>query len=173
MGSGFLPIAASLGMRHHAVMKALLAVLALGTGAPTLAQTSEQTAVMQAIEAAVLLPEGAGELAEYSRNYAAGPDGKVLAFYVIPFETLITDEDVGCEVMLEDLESRPCTDEEVAEMVRDDLARAERMGKAGQSRWFDSYGELPLVLDGGCNFIEIIYDPKTKRIERAECNGYA
>ena len=154
-------------------MKALLAVLALGTGAPTLAETAEQTAIMQAIEAVVVLPEGAGELAEYSRNYAAGPDGKVLAFYVIPFETLITDEDVGCEVMLEDLESRPCTDEEVADMVRDDLARAERMGNAGQSRWFDSYGELPLVLDGGCNFIEIIYDPKTKRIESAECNGYA
>jgi hypothetical protein len=154
-------------------MKALLAILALGTGAPTLAETAEQTAIMQAIEAAVALPEGAGSLDEYSRNYAIGPDGKVLAYYVIPFATLITNEEDGCEVMLEDLESRPCTDEEVAEMIQDDLARAERMGKPGQSRWFYSYGELPLVLDGGCNFIEIIYDPQTMRVERAECNGDA
>lgn len=128
---------------------------------------------MRAVEAAVVLPEGAGALGEYSRNYAVGPDGKIIAHYIIPFATSNSDEEDGCEVMLEDLESRPCTDEEVAEMDRDDLAYAERMGKAGQSRWFDSYGELPLVLDGGCGFIEIIYDPKEKRVERAECNGEA
>ena len=128
---------------------------------------------MQAIEAAVVVPEGAGALDEYSRNYAVGPDGKIVAVYVSPSEPLVTDEEDGCEVMLEDFESRPCTPEEVAEMVRDDQASAERMGKAGQSRWFDSYEDLPVVLDGGCGFIEIIYDPKTKRIERVECNGEA
>lgn len=128
---------------------------------------------MRSIEAAVVLPKGAGALDEYSRNYAVGRDGKIIAYYVIPFATSITEGEDGCEVMLENLESRPCTDEEVAEMVRDDLAQAERRGRAGQSRWFDSYGELPLVLDGGCGFIEIIYDPETKRIERAECNGEA
>jgi hypothetical protein len=156
-------------MRHHAVMKGILAILALACSA----QSSEQTAIMRAIEASVVLPEGADALEEYSRNYAVGPDGRIMAYYVIPSDPIIADEDDGCEVMLEDLESRPCTSEEVAEMVRDDQARAARMGKVGQSRWFESYGELPLVLDGGCNFIEIIYDPQTKRIERVECNGEA
>ncbi len=128
---------------------------------------------MQAIEVAVVLPEGAGALDEYSRNYATGPDGKVLAHYVIPTESSVADEDHGCEVMLANFDSRPCTDEEVAEMVRDDQARAERMGRAGQSRWLESYSELPLVLDGGCGFIEIVYNPQSKQIERAECNGEA
>lgn len=128
---------------------------------------------MRAIEAAVVLPEGAGALDEYSRNYALGPDGKILAVYVSPSEPPIANAEYGCEVMLEDLESRPCTEEEVAELVRDNEASAERMGKAGQSRWFDNYGEMPRVLDGGCGFIEIVYDPQTRRIERAECNGEA
>ncbi|ASJ92082.1 hypothetical protein CBR61_14855 [Porphyrobacter sp. CACIAM 03H1] len=128
---------------------------------------------MQAIEAAVVLPEGAGALDEYSRNYAVGPDGKVLARYVIPSESSVADEDHGCEVMLANFDSRPCTDEEVAEMVRDDQARAERIGKAGQSRWLESYSELPFVLDAGCGLIEIVYNPHSKQIERAECNGEA
>ena len=128
---------------------------------------------MRTIEATVVLPEGAGALDAYSRNYAVKPDGKILAVYVRPSEPQVADEEEGCEVMLEDFESRPCTDEEVAEVVRDDQARAQRMGKAGQARWFDSHEELPLVLHGGCGFIEIIYDPQTKRIERAECNGEA
>jgi hypothetical protein len=154
-------------------MKVFPAILALAAGTACTAQSSEQAAIMRAIEAAVVLPEGAGGLDEYSRNYAVKPDGKILAVYVSTSEPSVADEEDGCEVMLEDLESRPCTDEEVAEMVRDNQLSAERMGKAGQSRWFDSYEELPVVLDGGCGFITIIYDPQAKRIERAECNGEA
>lgn len=154
-------------------MKVILAILALAAATACSAQSSEQAAIIRAIEAAVVLPEGAAALDEYSRNYAVRPDGKILAVYVSPSEPVVAAEDDGCEVMLEDLEARPCTDDEVAERVRDDQSRAERMGNAGQSRWFDSYEELPVVLDGGCGFIEVIYDPKTKRIERAECNGEA
>jgi hypothetical protein len=172
-GRSLTAIAATTRMRHHAVMKVFPAILALAAGTACSAQSSEQAAIMRAIEAAVVLPEGARALAEYSRNYAVGPDGKILAVYVSPSEPQVADEEYGCEVMLEHLEWRPCTNDEVAAMIRDDQASAERMGAAGQSRWFDNYEELPLVLDGGCGFIKIIYDPKAKRIERAECNGEA
>lgn len=128
---------------------------------------------MRAIEAAVVLPTGAGALDEYSRNYAVGPDGKILAFYVKPGEPPIAGAYYGCNVMLVNLESRPCTEDEVAEMVRRDQERAETMGKAGQSRWFENYREMPFVLDGGCGFIEITYDPRSKQIESTECNGEA
>lgn len=128
---------------------------------------------MNAIERSVIMPAGAGKLDEYSRNYAIGLDGKVIAIYVTPHEPDAKGEDVGCEVMLEDLESRPCTEAEEAQLVADDQALAVTQGEAGQSRWFGDYRELPTILDGGCDVVTIIYDPRAKQVERAECNGDA
>ena len=122
---------------------------------------------------AVVLPEKAGSLEDYSRAYATGPDGKVITIYVTPHAANPADEDGGCEVMLENLESRPCTKAEEAELASHDEALAATLGKAGQSRWFDDYLELPRILDGGCNAVTIIYDPHTKKVESAECNGEA
>lgn len=128
---------------------------------------------MQAIEKAVILPEKASALDEYSRNYATGPDGKVIGIYVTPHDIDPAGEDVGCEVMLEDLESRTCTEAEEAELAARDQALAAKQGNAGQSRWFDDYLELPTIMDGGCDVVTIIYDPRAKRVESAECNGEA
>jgi hypothetical protein len=147
--------------------------MVLATGTACSGQTSEQTAIMRAIEAAVVLPEGASALDDYSRNYALQPDGKIIAVFVIPRDTGGLAEDAGCETMLENGDARPCTEAEMAEDKAFEEALANAHGEAGQSRWFDDRLELPAVNGGGCGFIEILYDPQTAQIERAECNGDA
>lgn len=126
---------------------------------------------MHGIEEAVVLPEGARPLDAYSRNYALQPDGKVIAVFVIPHEKGGVAEGAGCEIMLENGDARPCTEAELAEDKAFDEALANAQGEAGQSRWFDDRLELPAVNGGGCGMVTIIYDPRTKRIESAECNG--
>lgn len=126
---------------------------------------------MHGIEEAVVLPEGARPLDAYSRNYALQPDGKVIAVFVIPGEKGGVAEGAGCEIMLENGDARPCTEAELAEDKAFDEALANAQGEAGQSRWFDDRLELPAVNGGGCGVVTIIYDPRSKQIESAECNG--
>ena len=155
-------------------MRAVFYAIALATSAGcSQQQASEQELIMRAIESAVHLPAGAKPLEEYSRNYASGPDGKVIGVYVLPMPTEAQVGDVGCERMLENFDSRPCTDVERAEGAARDKATADLFGKANQTRWFDDYRELPMILDGGCNLIEIIFDPQSKLIQSAQCNGDA
>lgn len=169
----FMAIASIPHQSHYPEMKTVLALLALFAGSACSAQSSEQEAIIETIEKAVVLPEKAGSLEEYSRNYASGPDGKVIGIYVTPYAADPADGDLGCEVMLENLGSRPCTKAEEAEQASHDQALAATLGEAGQSRWFDDYLELPTILDGGCDAVTIIYDPHTKKVESAECNGDA
>ena len=126
---------------------------------------------MHGIEEAVVLPEGARPLDAYSRNYALQPDGKVIAVFVIPHEKGGVAEGAGCEIMLENGDARPCTEAELAEDKAFDEALANAQDEAGQSRWFDDRLELPAVNGGGCGVVTIIYDPRSKQIESAECNG--
>lgn len=128
---------------------------------------------MDAIEAAVELPAGAKALDDYSRDYALRPDGKVIGIFVTPRPAEARDSEYGCDVIIEDGESRPCTEAEEAETAAFDKAMADNLGQAGQSRWFEDYRELPTILDGGCGMVEIIFDPQLQRIESAQCNGEA
>jgi hypothetical protein len=100
---------------------------------------------MRAIDTAVELPAGAKALGEYSRNYEMRPDGKVMAVYVMPKPVKARDSDYGCEVMLKDFESRPCTDAEEAEIAGQEDVTADLFGQANQSRWFDNYSDLPMI----------------------------
>lgn len=45
-------------------------------------------------------------------------------------------------------------------------------GAAPGRRWVD-FDELPLIDDGGCGVVELIYDVKTGVIEDVYCNGIA
>jgi hypothetical protein len=155
-------------------MKLILAsMLSLASTGANAAPLAEHKALMGQIESTVQLPEGARSIDQYSRNYALRADGKVVAIFVIPPEPIWNgSEGFGCEVMLEDFTSRPCTEEEIAETKQQDAVTAMRFGAADESRWFDDYRELPTILDGGCMQIEIIFDPRSKQIESAECNGF-
>ena len=128
---------------------------------------------MRAIESAVKLPATAKTLEEYSRNYAFRPYGKVIAVYVIPRPAEQRGSEVGCEVMLENFGSRSCTHAEKVKIADQEKRTAERFGQANQSRWFGDYLELPMITDGGCSLIEIIYDPRSHRLQSTQCNGEA
>lgn len=41
----------------------------------------------------------------------------------------------------------------------------------GQRRWRAE--RLPTVMDGGCAVVNIIYDPRARKIENTYCNGLA
>ncbi len=68
---------------------------------------------MDEIEHKVALPKGAMPLASYGRGYAFSSGGKVVATYLVPFPPIEMGK--NCEVMLENLNSRPCTTQEIAE----------------------------------------------------------
>ena len=153
-------------------MKAVLYAIALTSSAGcSKEQASEQELIMRAIELAVHLPAGANPFEEYSRNYASLPDGKVIGIYVLPWTTEAKQDDIGCEVALKNFGSRPCTDAEMAESAAQEKATAKLFGQDNQTRWFDDYHELPMVLDGGCDLIEIIFDPQSHLIQSAQCSG--
>ncbi len=72
------------------------------------------------IEKQVKLPEGAARLSDYGRNYAFKGAGIVTGIYLIPIGTEERDE--GCEVMLANMASRPCSAQEMASIS--DMQRA-------------------------------------------------
>ena len=151
-----------------------LAVFSLLTGCANSSPSAspEHQTVFETIEANVRLPAGAFPLDRYSRNYAKRPDGKFVATYIVPFTSLQHDEgDLGCDVMLEDFGSRPCSEAEIAESHHRDLQYAKSYGTAGETRWFDNYLEMPFINDGGCLQIDIVFDPLTSVIESVKCNG--
>lgn len=155
-------------------MRGIFYAIALLSGAAcSQEQASEHELVMRTIEAAVKLPAEAKALDKYSRNYALRPDGKVVGIYVIPRSTEGRASDDGCEVLLKDLGSRPCTDAEKKTIADEEKTAAELFGQANQSRWFDDYRDLPMILDGGCDQIEIVFDPRSRAIQSAQCNGEA
>ena len=122
----------------------------------------ERDRLTDTIEARVKLPQGAGRLSDYARYYAFDEQGMVLGVYVPGYEW--PDTDATCGEILEDLSIRevPCP----AEPKGDNLL-------AGQRGWVDSKYKLPMVMDGGCSVVTVVYDPKSNRVKNVECNGGA
>jgi hypothetical protein len=44
---------------------------------------------------------------------------------------------------------------------------------AGQRRWVPDEGQLPNISEGGCGVVEVLFDPATDEVKRAECNERA
>jgi hypothetical protein len=146
---------------------ALFLPLALCVGCA--AETSGHEAMMRQIEASVELPAGASAIDDYARNYAALPDGTVIAIYVKPHEPVTLD--AGCDEVGADFETLPCSEETVAELERQDAQWTKAIGAAGESRWLDDYRDLPGIFDGGCMQIEVRFDPRSNEIKSVACNG--
>ena len=43
----------------------------------------------------------------------------------------------------------------------------------GQRRWLQDRWNLPGISDGGCSVVNVLYNPATKKVEEAVCNGAA
>ncbi len=66
---------------------------------------------------------------------------------------------------------RPLTPHEITTMKAEKAAAEARWGVAGKRYWRDSTDDFPIMDDGGCEQINIIYDTATKRFDYAMCNG--
>jgi hypothetical protein len=139
---------------------AFAAILLAGCGT---SDERRHDALMSRIEQTLQLPQGASQIEEYARYYAETDTAEITAVYLIPFDDAIGPNDV-CEEVLADFSTReaPCPD----------LRPAWAM-PAGQRRWVDDPRKLPMINDGGCSVIEVVFDPATSRVTRAECNGEA
>jgi hypothetical protein len=127
----------------------------------TTPEERQHNKLMDIIEARVKLPEGARGLSEYARHYAVDEKGFIVGVYAPGYRAPAPDE--GCEELLENMASRPIPCEE---------PEGDRL-LAGQRHWVGNTDRLPLILDGGCGVITIIYDPKAGAVKSATCNGEA
>lgn len=144
-------------------------LLLLASAAPAATSRSHE-ALMDKIERAVVLPKGAKPLNAYGRNYAFSGRDKVVATYLLPSAPLDMSE--GCDVMLEDGKSRPCTKKEIAKAAKSDASNVAAQTPAGKRRWYDSVRSLPEISDGGCMQVRVEYDIATRHVSTATCNGY-
>ena len=127
----------------------------------TTTEERQHNELMDVIEARVKLPDGARPLSEYARHYAADEKGFVVGVYAPGYRAPGPDE--TCEELLEDMTSRqvPCVEAEGDRLL------------SGQRQWVGNTDKLPLIMDGGCGVITVIYDPRAGVIKSATCNGEA
>lgn len=139
----------------------LIASLSLLGGCTTSAQR-ERDKLADRIEARVKLPLGAARLEDYAHYYGFDQRGFVVGLYA-PGYAAPNPSDT-CEKVLEDLTTRvvPCA----AQTGKDRL-------RTGERRWVEKSEQLPMIMDGGCSVVTIIYDPKRDVIKDAYCNGVA
>jgi len=43
----------------------------------------------------------------------------------------------------------------------------------GKRRWMADKRDLPMVMDGGCMVVNVVYDLAKKKVEQSSCNGVA
>lgn len=69
--------------------------------------------------------------------------------------------------------SRFYTEANSGEVIGTYVAGAQSGLPVGQRRWVKDIYHLPAIDDGGCFIVNVIFDPKTKKVTRASCNGIA
>tara|TARA_B100000378_G_scaffold270455_1_gene259707 strand:+ start:799 stop:1260 length:462 start_codon:yes stop_codon:yes gene_type:complete len=153
-------------MKPTAALACLPLVICIAADRP-----SDRQALTDEIEQTVRLPDGAQPLTAYGRNYAFDGQDKVVATYLIP--SLHSSQDEGCEVMLDNFDSRPCTQEEIKELAEAEASMTASQTPAGEIRWHESPKSLPFINDGGCAQVNVEYDVAAHRILAVECNGEA
>ena len=144
-------------------MKILLAIASvLLLAACATEEQLERDRLTDEIEARVKLPLGARKLADYARYYAFDKGGMVVGVYAPGYARPNPDD--ACGELLGDMSIReiPCP----SAPKGDDLL-------AGQRGWRNSSRELPLIADGGCSVVTLLYDPKIGAVKKVECNGEA
>lgn len=117
--------------------------------------------IMDDIERTMVLPPGAGNLGRFARAYKLQSSSEVIAFYFVPEAD---NSQLSCEVA------------KVGGPANGQLALLcpPPVGmRAGERRWFSNDVHLPDVCDGGCNYIDVRYDIRTRKLLSAVCHGVA
>ena len=146
-------------------MKVIAAVSLLGAlQGCTSSPPSAEAELMDKIERQVKLPAGAEPLARYARYYALDRQGQVLGVYLIPFSYDIGPDD-GCSEVTANFELKDTSCPPEASQVHN--------LKAGQRRWLARDKGLPVVNDGGCSVVNVVFDRQKGTVEDVFCNGVA
>lgn len=122
-------------------------------------EVRQHTALMQTIENNLRLPQEAGKIEKFGRAYKFGSPNRVEAFYFVPN---VQHDDRFCE----GAKGGGRTNGQIV------LACPPPDGmKAGERRWFDNDVHLPSVNDGGCNYVDVVYDIRLRKVFSARCHG--
>ena len=143
-------------MKFHSPLAAILLIAGC-----TPAEQPQQAEIMDAIELDVQVPSGAPPLNRFARTYKYASSARVVAFYFVPDDK--PDERFCSRIK----EGGPQNGQ-----VLLGCPPPEGM-KAGERRWLNDDVSLPDVNDGGCNYIDVEYDLKSKSVIRADCHGEA
>ena len=126
---------------------------------------TKQAHLMEEIEQKVQLPKGAEPLNAYVRFYTFSDRGKVLARWVVPEANEPQPGDGCAEVVLSETETR------LRDIPCDPPRPWPPEGRAGESRWVEHEKNMPVMMDGRCRQINIMFDLGTRKVEHAFCNG--
>jgi hypothetical protein len=117
--------------------------------------------IMNAIEHGIRLPPGSKSLNRYARTYKYASPSRVIAFYFIP-------DDKHDEWFCKGAKVGGPTNGQIL------LACAPPDGMTpGERRWLGDKVFLPDVSDGGCTYVDVEYDLKSKAVIHAYCHGEA
>ncbi len=117
---------------------------------------------MDLIERQVQLPTGARPLGEYARYYADTGNGEITAVYLVPMDDQPRPGDT-CARLDENF---------AAQVVPCEPIQSDYRIPAGQRRWVAPQAQ-PIMDDGGCLRVVVIFDTRRSSIKRTECNGEA
>ena len=150
----------------------MMLFILLLTTSDAAAVVPHQEALMDEIERTIVLPKGANPFQAYGRNYAFADDHKIIATYVLPSPPLDLSKPGSCtSAAPPNFEGRPCTKEEVDELLARDARAFAAQTKAGTRRWYSDRSKLPLISDGGCMMVTVEYDFANHRFLTVACNG--
>lgn len=122
---------------------------------------------MEEIERTIRLPRDADRLQSYARHYAFRSPQTVEAVYVIPYVPTDWRQDVAAIIKAG---YPPSTPAEIKDMKAMNALSREQWGDAGKRYWHRSRNVFPMIDDGGCAQISIVYDINAKRILSLDCN---
>ncbi|WP_443969595.1 hypothetical protein [Sphingobium sp. CR28] len=138
-------------------------VIAVALGLVGCKASIKEAAIIAAIESKVRLPVNARPLDAYARFYAYGPDDVVVGNYLIP----PSEPDLKLCEEEKAIEKKENVEGESASRY----CPPPRGVGAGEHRWMSNYKWLPGGYDGGCNYIDVIYDLASERFLKVECHG--
>ncbi len=140
--------------RSSSVLAAILALLSC-----TSDEDRRRIELMDAIENRIHLPVGAGPIARFARTYRFAAPDRVVGSYFTPDTAYYRS---SCE----EARRGGRTNGQVVLLCPPPEGMT-----AGERRWFDDDVHLPVVDDGGCDYIDVEYDVRTRTFALAHCHG--
>ncbi|MES2058194.1 MAG: hypothetical protein V4564_19820 [Pseudomonadota bacterium] len=119
----------------------------------------ERVRLMDAIDTTVRLPIGARPLQQYARFYSVRPDGKIAVLFDADTKTK-RPKGYRCSLLMPDGSFKKVQ------------CPPDTRPEANERHWVKP-SEMPLIFDGGCGVIDMLYDPRTAKVEQIACHGEA